>query len=640
MFIRNHTRGLGRNLFGVAGACAIAACSSSAPESNLENTGIVPGGLLVAACDTTGGNLTLTLAANEVGYVGRTAGCTVEPCVFANAVTSTGAICRVNSSGKTVTVTGAVGVEKMVVDYSAGLFAQATTSTPLVSITLGGAGSKLMVVAPNAGSNMALGVTGLDTNALATRTTPFVDVAIAANIDVLFNGGTGADVFTGDVAGWANAAILPKGWGPAAGIATVVGAAFSGSLTANGGAGDDTLAGGAGTNTLLGGAGNDTFLQGATPRAEIMNGGDGIDIVDYSVRTLPVRVTVGANTAIQTIAVTGASSGTGYVVGDVLTITGGKLVGATVTVATVTSGVLNTVTLTTPGSGYAIGTAIASSVVTGVGTGATFAISAVKADDGDIAGAEGDAVGANIEIVKGGSGDDVLNAYPITTTDVVLLGNGGNDSLTGGSGNDDLCGGAGDDTFYENPGNDNLVGGAGTDTADYSAGTGVVACLGAADQVASKPCATQNGATGEKDVVNATLAKVCPRATLTADVGGVPTAAVAVPATIQGAAMAIDVENLTGNPAAANALYCGTLACTLFGGSAADTLWGGAATDIIVGKGGADTVKTNGSADLVDFTHTGGALTQTLDCNNNAVTVLIPSADTQTFTGCGSANIP
>ncbi len=640
MYSRNQTRGVSRNLIGVAGACVIAACSSSAPESSGENTGNAPETLLAAVCDTTGGNLTLALAAGEVGYVGRTANCTVEPCVFANAVTSSGAICRVNSSGKTITVTGAVGIEKMVVDYSAGLFAQATTSTPLVSVTLGGAGSKLMIVAPNAGSNMALGVTGLNTNTLATRTTPFVDVAIAANIDVLFNGGAGADVFTGDVAGWANTAILPTGWGPAAGIATVVGAAFTGSLTANGGPGDDKLAGGAGTNSLLGGAGNDVFLQGSTFRAEVMNGGDGIDTVDYSVRTLPVAVSVGVNAAVQTIAVTGASSGTGYVVGDVLSIAGGKLGAATVTVATVTAGVLNTVTLTTFGSGYATGVGVASTAVTGVGTGATFAISAVKADDGDIASAEGDAVGANVEVVKGGSGNDVLNAYAVTTTDVVLLGNAGNDILTGGSGNDDLCGGAGDDTFMSNLGNDNLVGGAGTDTADYSTGTSVIACLNAADQVATKPCATQNGGSGEKDVVNATLAKVCPRATLTADVGGVPTAGIAVPAALVSVAMSIDVENLTGHPTTANALYCGTLPCTLFGGSGADTLWGGAATDIIVGKGGADTVKTNGSADLVDFTHSGGALTQTLDCNNNAVTVLIPSADTQTFTGCALANIP
>jgi Ca2+-binding RTX toxin-like protein len=638
MFISNHTRGLGRNFFAVAGACAIAACSSSAPESNLENTGIVPDALLAAACDTTGGNLTLSLAAGEVGYVGRTAGCTVEPCVFANAVTSSGAICRVSSIGKTITVTGAAGVEKMVVDYSAGLFAQATTSTPLVSITLGGAGSKLMIVAPNAGSNMALGATGLDTNTLASRTPARVDVAIATNIDVLFNGGTGADVFTGDVAGWAPVAILPKGWGTAATISAVTGAAFPGSLTANGGAGDDVLAGGAGSNTLLGGAGNDTFLQGSVFHPEIMNGGDGIDIVDYSARTAPVGVSVGINAAVATVTATGASTGTGYTVGDVLTLAGGKLSPATVTVATATGGVINTVTLTTPGSGYAAAAGV--TATGGTGTGATFAIATLKSDDGDVATAEGDSVGANIEIVKGGSGNDILNAYAVTTTDVVLLGNAGDDKLTGGSGNDDLCGGAGDDTFYENVGNDNLVGGAGTDTADYSGGTGVVACLGAADQVAGKPCATQNGATGEKDVVNATLAKVCPRATLTADVGGVATPAVAVPAAIQGAAMAIDVENLTGTASASNALYCGTLACTLFGGSAADTLWGGAATDIIVGKGGADTVKTNGSADLVDFTHAGAGVIQTLDCHSDAVTVLIPTVDTQTFTACSIANIP
>jgi hypothetical protein len=785
---KSHT-GLNRSLLGVAGIFLVAACASPSNEPSGESAvSNVPEALLAAVCDTTGGNLTLALAAGEVGYVGRTAGCTVEPCVFANAVTSTGAICRVNSTGKSITVTGAAGVEKMVVDYSAGLFASATTSTPLISVTLGGAGSKLMVVAPNALSNMALGVNGLDANTLSTRLPARVDIAIAANIDVLINGGTGVDTFTADAAAWTSA-ILPAGWDTGANIVAAVGTAFTGSLTVNGGAGDDKLAGGAGTNSLLGGAGNDTFMQGTTFRAEIINGGDGIDTVDYGVRTLPVGVSVGTNAGISTAtlgasggsgyvigeiltvgggtggtvtvdatgiaaatvgtsggtgyvvgevltvaggagtvtvatlatapmstAVLGASGGTGYTMGDILTVAGGT--GGTVTVSGEAGGVISAVTLTTAGTGYSAGTnrattggtgtganidlttpaAVGTVTVTTAGSGTTYPSvdnattasaagtgalitvgsarvvgtvtltktgsgyvasvgnattsnlagtgalitvgSAAAADDGDLAAAEGDAVSATVEIIKGGAGNDALTAYAVTTTDVVLIGNAGNDTLTGGSGNDDLCGGTGDDTFVENLGNDNLSGGAGIDTANYSAGTGVIACLNATDQVAGKPCATQNGATGEKDVVNAVLLKVCPRATLTIDVAGVPTAGVAVPTLSQGGAMAVDVENLTGNATAANSLYCGTLACTLFGGSAADTLWGGAATDVIVGKGGADTVKTMGGADLVDFINGGAAATQTLDCNSNAVTVLISTADTKAFTACSSANVP
>jgi Ca2+-binding RTX toxin-like protein len=221
------------------------------------------------------------------------------------------------------------------------------------------------------------------------------------------------------------------------------------------------------------------------------------------------------------------------------------------------------------------------------------------------------------------------------------MGGAGDDILTGGAGNDDLCGGPGNDTFVENLGNDNLVGGAGTDTADYRAGTGNVVCLDAHDQATGQPCATQNGATGEKDVINnPALAKVCPRATLTIDNGGTPSPGFAVPAAMQGGAMVVDVENITGSPTAANALYCGPLPCVVFGGSASDTLWGGPSTDIIIGGGGADSVATRGGSDLVDLIHGGAAITQSVDCGAATVTLLISSTDTKSLTACASANVP
>ena len=202
MYRTKHKRASYRTLTGLAGLAMLSACSSAQPDVAAdESLGKVKETLLATPCSLTGGNLTLSLKATEVGYVGRTAGCTVEPCVFANAVDSSGAICKVNSTVKTITVveTGAAGVEKMVVDYSAGLFSLATSSTPLVSVTLG-AGSKLMVVAPNTGSNMAVGVNGLDANTLLARAPARVDVAMSG-VSLLFNGGPGVDVFTGDVSG-------------------------------------------------------------------------------------------------------------------------------------------------------------------------------------------------------------------------------------------------------------------------------------------------------------------------------------------------------------------------------------------------------------------------------------------------------
>ena len=634
----NQTRGRRsertRNLGVLASVFMISACSMGAPEAGGEHVGSVQETLLTTACTITSGNLALSIKANEVGYVGKVAGCTVEPCVFANALDSSGNICRIASTGKTITVTntGAAGIEKMVVDYANGLFAMAAT-TPLVSVSLE-AGSKLMVIPPVGGGNMALGVTGLDANTLAARGTPLVDISMTG-VDVLFNGGAGNDVFTADATGWTTA---PTGWATGAAITAAVGAVSPLNLTISGGAGNDTLAGGSGTNVLLGGAGNDPFVQSTVARAETINGGDGIDTVDYGVRAAPVRVSVGVNAGIATITTPGTTDASlGYTALDVLTVSGDALAPATVRVDTVDgSGTILTATLLTPGSGYAVGLDVA--VTGGTGTGATFDIATLAADDGAVG--ESDDIKADVEIIKGGAGDDVLNAYAVTTTDVVLIGNAGNDVLTGGSGNDDLCGGTGDDKFMQNPGNDNIVGGTGIDTADYSTGTSVVACLNVTDTVSGKPCATQNGSSGEKDVMNATLTKVCPRATLTIDVGGTPTAAQAVPTASQGGAMAVDVENLTGHPTAANALYCGTLACTLFGGTAADTLWGGASGDLIVGQGGADTVKTNGGTDIVDLTHAGGSVLVTVDCNSNQVTILKASLDTTAYTNCSLANTP
>ena len=644
MYRTTHKRASYRTLTGLVGIALISACSSAQPEVADESLGNVKETLLATPCTFSSGNLTLSLKATEVGYIGRTAGCTVEPCVFANAVDGTGAICKVASTVKTITVveTGATGVEKMVIDYSAGLFSLATSSTPLVSVTLG-TGSKLMVVAPNTGSNMAVGVNGLDANTLLARAPARVDVAMSG-VDLLFNGGSGVDVFTGDVSGWPAAQLTALKWDTAANIATAVGAVATVKITANGGAGDDILSGGAGTNALLGGAGNDTFLQSTTARAETMTGGDGIDTVDYGNRVAPVSISVGKDAAIATVTAPGVGDASGgYVTGDTVKVNGGKLSGATLTL-TAASGVITGAAVTTPGSGYAVGTGSTLTTLTGVGAGGTVDILTLAADDG--AAGELDSVGGDIEIIKGGAGDDTLNAYAVTTTDVVLIGNAGNDTITGGSGKDDLCGGVGNDVFVENPGSDNISGGAGEDTLDYSSGTAVVACLNPLDQVAGKPCAAQNGGTfggtPEKDVVNGALAKVCPRASLTIDLGGTPTVT-AVPVTMQGAAMAVDVEDIRGNPTSANALYCGTLACTLFGSTAADTLWGGTAQDIIVGSGGNDTVKTLGGADLVDLTHTSATVySPTVDCLSNAVTVLIPAADKvgATFTTCSSANIP
>jgi RTX calcium-binding nonapeptide repeat (4 copies) len=100
------------------------------------------------------------------------------------------------------------------------------------------------------------------------------------------------------------------------------------------------------------------------------------------------------------------------------------------------------------------------------------------ADDG--ATGEGDNIGADVEDLFGGNGDDVIVGTAAANTlvggggDDFLQGDDGNDTVFGGDGNDTLRGGAGadalsgddgDDALYGEGGGDTLVGGAGADTA-------------------------------------------------------------------------------------------------------------------------------------------------------------------------------
>jgi len=78
--------------------------------------------------------------------------------------------------------------------------------------------------------------------------------------------------------------------------ATIHGGAGNDSLSA--GEGDDEIHGGAGDDYLFGRGGNDTLDGGdgtGDSDADDMLGGDGIDTVDYSNRTTPVRVGLGVN---------------------------------------------------------------------------------------------------------------------------------------------------------------------------------------------------------------------------------------------------------------------------------------------------------------------------------------------------------
>jgi len=132
----------------------------------------------------------------EVGYVGRR-----------RAAPSSRASSRTRSTGRAPsaastrrprrspsTTRARRASRRWFIDYSNGLFALATSSTPLVSVTLD-TGSKLMVIPPSTGGNMALGVNGLQANTLAARSASYVDVTMTG-VAFTFNGGSGNDIFT------------------------------------------------------------------------------------------------------------------------------------------------------------------------------------------------------------------------------------------------------------------------------------------------------------------------------------------------------------------------------------------------------------------------------------------------------------
>jgi Ca2+-binding RTX toxin-like protein len=216
------------------------------------------------------------------------------------------------------------------------------------------------------------------------------------------------------------------------------------------------------------------------------------------------------------------------------------------------------------------------------------------ADDGGAG--EIDNVATDIEILKGGQGDDHLTGSAGANT---ISGGLGGDTLGGGAGAglDVLNGDAGDDTFDQglaNDGPDIVNGGAGSDTASYAGRSIAVAVV--LDAVAT------DGQAGELDKIM------------------------------------LDVENVTGG-AGNDELTGSTLDNVLEGGIGNDTLSGGAGNDTL--RGGADTDALNGdagndtfdeAADTGNDTLTGGAGTDTVDYTARGADLIVVMDGT---TACG-----
>ena len=175
------------------------------------------------------------------------------------------------------------------------------------------------------------------------------------------------------------------------------------------------------------------------------------------------------------------------------------------------------------------------------------------ADDGAMG--ETDNIGSDIEVLKGGMGDDTLTGGSGNDT---IFGGPGNDTIAGGGGNDILNGDAGNDTFDEgmaSNGADVMNGGAGTDTVSYASRTVAVTVI--LDALAN------DGENGELDKVM------------------------------------LDVENVTGG-AGDDTITGSALDNVLDGGAGIDTISGGLGNDTIRGGAGNDILHGDAGDDVFD----------------------------------------
>lgn len=215
----------------------------------------------------------------------------------------------------------------------------------------------------------------------------------------------------------------------------------SGNDSLDGGDGNDYLDGGDGNNVLIGGLGNDFFL--GSIGANQINGGQGIDTVDYS--AIKQKITLSATGSVLKGSSTTLPDQLFQIESIIADSTASNnLIDATTTDPTIfINANLTTQSLQVFNVPFA---SINPLVFT------------VKNFD-DVTGTnQSDTVigDAQNNLLKGNGGNDSLD------------GSAGNDSLDGGLGNDTLLGGDGDDSFVGGLGSDLLNGGNGIDTVNYT----------------------------------------------------------------------------------------------------------------------------------------------------------------------------
>jgi len=336
-------------------------------------------------------------------------------------------------------------------------------------------------------------------------------------------------------------------------------------FTINGGNGPNRIDASAytlGSVTLDGGSGDDTLLGSAAD--DLLIGGDGTDTLEQTADTDMVLTT----SSLASLTGFGTDTLSGF---EQAVLTGGPL-GNSLDASGFTTGPVTLVGGT--GNDTLAGSQDNDSLDGGDGTDRI-----TQAADTDHVLNNGTATGHGTDTLTsieeahlaGGPGDNTLDAQAFTLGSVTLEGLGGDDSLYGSTGGDSLDGGDGDDLFVAFAGDDTLSGGTGTDELRQTAD---------ADQVLTDNLVTGDG----PDVISS-----IEQAVLT---GGSGDNTLDAQAFTLGS---VTLEGLGGD----DSLYGSTAADSLDGGDGDDLFVAFAGDDTLSGGTGVDELRQTEDADQV-----------------------------------------
>ena len=455
--------------------------------------------------------MTLNVAAGETLYVFYRE---TDQKVVANATTDgsqTGPECTTAKTTKIlINSTGIAGAHKVFLDYANAFFSMGTaTNDASMSIRLGLASANVSDIVTIRGTNgvdnMNFGLIGATTTLQAAANLNFgTTTGLDKLPDITF--GPAGMVRTSDVTdvkvtvGAMNDVITAQNPGIATG-----GSPFLIPLTVYGGDGNDTITSGdplSGVlfNYLSGDAGNDTFVQQASKVADHIYGGTGTDLVDYSVRTAKLTITLGAGNNDGDGSATSEKDDldgtienvTGGTNDDIIdaslattvthTLRGGPIVSPAVADASLGNDTLKGSDLVDtliggPGDDTLQG-GLGDDVITGNAGSDTIDFSDHTTDV--VCSLDGMAGGSTVllvtekDVFNGVSGVDIENIRGGSGVDT-LTGNGNANIIWGGVGADVIKGGGGNDSLYDQDDADDIDGEAGNDVV--SGGDGVDTAL-------------------------------------------------------------------------------------------------------------------------------------------------------------------